>query len=305
MNEDLIFVTAYCPTEEQIKRLSECIDNLKIDNFDIALISHTHIPTDIQKKCHYYVYDHLNELSFDMDLKHWEYHTSKNHLLKSKLLKKTPFYGFSIYRMFSAISKLAKSYGYKKIYHVEYDYVIKDKLIFTNHKNFLQKFDSVFYTIDEDDSMILGGLKSFRVDKLPDLFENYDKERMTKMMKENNLIPLEEFTKKIFSDSGKPLFISKSFIKERVETKKFTSQELNWCFCHHQSTNNIYLFYLNLINDEELISIISDDRYSEKKLKINEFYLEELGDIDKLQNLIKIEDTFREKIKKYSIIELF
>lgn len=316
MNKDLIFVTAYCPTQEQIDRLSECIDSLPNTEFDIALISHSHVPLDIQKKCQYYIYDHLNDLSDDVELKHFECHHSNNHLLKSKLLKKTPFYGFSIYRMFSAISKLAENYGYERIYHVEYDYVIKDKSIFTNHKNFLQKFDSVFYKIDEDNEMILGGLKSFNVNKLPELFKNYNKEKMTKIMKEQNLIPLELFTKKIFFDAGNVLFISKSVIKERVEVKKFTSQELNWCYCYNESDDNLYLFYLNIINDSELIGVKADDFYRELNLRKDKYYIQALGNINEINKLslfrdktivseIDITEEFKQKIKKYSIIEIF
>jgi hypothetical protein len=315
MNNDLIFVTAYCPTQEQIDRLSQCIDSLPNENFDIALITHSHVPLEIQKKCQYYIYDHLNDLSDDEELRHFEYHSSEKHRLKSKLVKKTPFYGFSIYRMFSAISKLAENYGYKRIYHVEYDYVIKDKSIFTNHKKFLQKFDSVFYKIDEDDDMILGGLKSFNVDKLPELFKNYNKEKMVEMMKNENLIPLEEFTKKIFSDAGNVLLISKSHIKERVEIKKFTSQELNWCYCYNEKDGQLYLFYLNIINDLELIGVKSDDFYDEKVLTKDKYYIKSLGDINNIHNLtllrnktivseINITEEFKEKIKKYSIIEL-
>jgi hypothetical protein len=315
MNNDLIFVTAYCPTQEQISRLSQCIDSLPNENFDIALITHSHVPLEIQQKCQYYIYDHLNDLSDDEELRHFEYHNSETHRLKSKLVKKTPFYGFSIYRMFSAISKLAENYGYKRIYHVEYDYVIKDKSIFTNHKNFLQKFDSVFYKIDEDDDMILGGLKSFNVDKLPELFKNYNKEEMTKMMKEENLIPLEEFTKKIFSDAGNVLLISKSHIKERVEIKKFTSQELNWCYCYNEKDGQLYLFYLNIINDLELIGVKSDDFYDEKNLTKDKYYIKSLGDINNIHNLtllrnktivseIVITEELKQKIKKYSLIEL-
>lgn len=315
MRNDLIFVTAYCPTQEQIDRLSQCIDSLPNENFDIALITHSHVPLEIQQKCQYYIYDHLNDLSDDEELRHFEYHSSETHRLKSKLVKKTSFYGFSIYRMFSAISKLAENYGYKRIYHVEYDYVIKDKSIFTNHKKFLQKFDSVFYKIDEDDDMILGGLKSFNVDKLPELFKNYNKEKMVEMMKGENLIPLEEFTKKIFSDSGDVLLISKSHIKERVEIKKFTSQELNWCYCYNEKDGQLYLFYLNIINDLELIGVKSDDFYDEKKLTKDKYYIKSLGDINNIHNLtllrnktivseINITEEFKEKIKKYSIIEI-
>ena len=50
-NEDLIYVTANCPTEEQEKKLEECINSLEKIGYDIALVSHTHIPLNIQKKC--------------------------------------------------------------------------------------------------------------------------------------------------------------------------------------------------------------------------------------------------------------
>lgn len=315
MNNDLIFVTAYCPTQEQIDRLSQCIDSLPNDSFDIALITHSHVPLEIQKKCKYYIYDHLNDLSDDEDLKHFEYHSSRIHHLKSKYMKKTPFYGFSVYRMFSAISKLAQNYGYERMYHVEYDFVIKDVSIFTNHKKFLQEFDSVFYTIDVDKDMILGGFKSFRVDKLPDLFKNYDKEEMTRVMKNQNLIPLELFTKKIFSDVGNNLFISSSLIKDRVEIKKFTSQELNWCYCYNKSDDKLYLFYLNIINDLELVGVKADDFQTEQNIKKDSFYIQPLGYIDDLIKLtlfrdknivseIDVTEEFRQKIKKYSSIEI-
>ena len=66
--KDLIFITAYCPTEEQEMALEKCIDSVLGTNNHIALISHSHIPIHIQKKCQYYVYDYNNELSDDYNL---------------------------------------------------------------------------------------------------------------------------------------------------------------------------------------------------------------------------------------------
>ena len=314
--KDLIFVTAYCPDQEQIDRLSECIDSLPNDGFDIALISHSHIPLDIQKKCQFYIYDYLNELSDDEELKHFEFHRTKSHFLKSKYLNKNQFYGFAIYRMFSTICKLAKNLGYERIYHVEYDFVIKDKSIFENHKNFLNKYDSVFYTIDEDSNMILGGLKSFNVSKLPHLFENYNREEMTKIIKEQDLIPLEKFTRKIFQDVGNNLFISKKFIEEKVDYKKFVSQDLSWCYCYNESDNQLYFFYSNIFNDDQHIKVQSDKVKFEKTIKTKTFHIQNLGDIGEVNFLsfyrnetkashINITEEFKSKIKKYSTIEIF
>jgi hypothetical protein len=314
--KDLIFVTAYCPDQEQIDRLSECIDSLPNDGFDIALISHSHIPLDVQKKCQFYIYDYLNELSDDEELKHFEFHRTKSHFLKSKYLKKTSFYGFAIYRMFSTICKLAKNYGYERIYHVEYDFVIKDKSIFENHRNFLNKYDSVFYTIDEDSDMILGGLKSFNVSRLPDLFENYNRGKMTEIIKEQDLIPLEKFTKKIFQDVGNNLFISKNVIEKKVDYKKFVSQDLNWCYCYNESDNQLYFFYSNIFNEDQHIKVESNKVKFKTTIQSKRFHIQNLGNIDEVIFLsfyrnetkashINITEEFKSKIKKYSTIELF
>jgi hypothetical protein len=314
--KDLIFVTAYCPNQEQIDRLSECIDSLPNDDFDIALISHSHIPLEIQKKCQFYIYDYLNELSDDEDLRHFESHRTENHFLKSKYLNKNSFYGFAIYRMFSTICKLAKNYGYERIYHVEYDFVIKDKSIFTNHKNFLNQYDSVFYTIDEHSDMILGGFKSFNVSKLPYLFENYNREKMTEIIKEQNLIPLEQFTKKIFQDVGNNLFISRKIIEKKVDYKKFVSQDLNWCYCYNESDNQLYFFYSNIFNDDQHIKVESNKVNFKKTIQSKRFHIQNLGDIDEVTFIdfyrdetkashIDITEDFKSKIKKYSTIELF
>ena len=47
--KDLIFITAYCPTEEQEKVLEKCVDSVLECGKHIALISHSHIPIHIQK----------------------------------------------------------------------------------------------------------------------------------------------------------------------------------------------------------------------------------------------------------------
>ena len=52
--KDLIFITAYCPTEEQEKLLEKCVNSVLECGKHIALISHSHIPIHIQKKCQYY-----------------------------------------------------------------------------------------------------------------------------------------------------------------------------------------------------------------------------------------------------------
>ena len=52
--KDLIFITAYCETQKQEDLLERCINSVTKCGFHIALLSHSHIPIHIQKKCQYY-----------------------------------------------------------------------------------------------------------------------------------------------------------------------------------------------------------------------------------------------------------
>lgn len=314
MNNDLIFVTAHCPTKEQEDRLRLCVDNLIIEGFDLAIISHTHIPLDIQQKCQYYIYDQFNELVDDEDLRYFEYHEGPEYTIQTKYFKKVPFYGLAIYRMFSIISKLAENFNYERIYHVEYDYLINDKNIFQNHKIFLQKFDSIFYTIPEDDNLVVGGFKSFRVDRLPQLFKNFNRKEILSRIRTESLLPLENFTKKIFSESGNSLFISVDLIRSKVQIKKFETQQINWAISYNIDNDNIGIFYINM-HDENLDLFITTNRKNNFTLHIGDkvsSYIE-LGKINEVNHISifknqtifyesDITSEFKEKIKTNSIV---
>ena len=115
--ENLVVITAHCPTEEQEKILDRCVDSVLSLNYHIALISHTHVPINIQKKCNYYFYDYLNDVSDDVSLLGLEFFESGDFKILSRFFNKT-FYGFAIYRMFSIASQIAINFGYKNIHHI-------------------------------------------------------------------------------------------------------------------------------------------------------------------------------------------
>ena len=285
--KDLIFVTAFCPTEEQIERLRRCINLLSAaKGFDLALISHTHVPIDIQKNCKYYIYDHLNELDDDDKLLHFEYYSDENFYLKSKFFRKTPFYGFSIYRMFSQISGLAISLGYQRIYHVEYDYLIYDLNIFEHHKLLLQEYNSVFYFNSAENKLLVGGLKSFVVGKLPELFRIYDKQRMKNKILSENLIPLEQFTKRIFLEAGNCVFLYWNTVESKISKTQFESQELNWSLFYNVEDDTIGIIYFNKYNKKtqikQHISIRSNLKNFEFELEQGTHTIRTFGPSDEL-----------------------
>ena len=90
--KDLIFITAYCPTEEQEKALERCVDSVLKCEKHVALISHTHVPIHIQKKCQFYVYDYNNEVSEDIDLLGFQSFYPNDFRIRSIFFNKTLFY---------------------------------------------------------------------------------------------------------------------------------------------------------------------------------------------------------------------
>ena len=205
--DDLIVITAHCPTEQQEKMLEKCVDSVLNLNYHVALISHTHIPIHIQKKCNYYFYDYHNDINYDDDLLFFvRYVIDEKTVIRSKYFTKE-FYGFAIYRMFSIASQIAINFGYKNIHHIEYDCILKNTNLIDEHKEILKEYGAVVYTdTGKEDGFVLGAFKSFAVDKLPTLFKNYNKDKMRELMINIPLVPLEVFTKHILLSESKPFF---------------------------------------------------------------------------------------------------
>jgi hypothetical protein len=193
--KDLIFITAYCPTEQQEEALNRCVDSVIKLGFHILLISHSHVPIHIQKKCNYYFYDYDNDVSEDYNLLGYYTFNFNNKEIQSRFFIKK-FYGFAIYRMFSIASQIAISFGYDNIHNIEYDCELLDKNLILENKENLKEYDSVICTDTGDENgWLYGSFKSFRVKSLPDKFKNYDRDFIDSEMRKLNQTHLEFLTK--------------------------------------------------------------------------------------------------------------
>jgi hypothetical protein len=275
--EDLIFITAFCPTEEQEKVLEKCINSVLECGKHIALISHSHIPIHIQKKCHYYVYDYNNEVSDDYDLLGHKQFTFNNHKIQSRFFSKT-FYGFAIYRMFSIASQIAINFGYKNIHHIEYDCELLDKSLVDENSGYLEEYDSVIYTDNgKDDGFLFGSFKSFKVSSLPELFKNE---------------PTED-----------------KFKRGQV----FYNRNLHYTLYYNPSDNTLNIFYKSIKDlSEEIVIIVNKTKMVTIQTKPYHWHIRPLGvfnDINhvRIDNSEKViyektfDNEFREifKIKSY------
>ena len=289
--KDLIFITAYCPTEEQERVLEKCIDSVLGTNNHIALISHSHIPIHIQKKCQYYVYDYNNEISDDYNLMcHMSFKFS-NKIIYSRFFHKT-FYGFAIYRMFSIASQIAINFGYQNIHHIEYDCELLDKSLITQNSELLEEYDSVIYTDNgKEDGFLFGSFKSFKVSSLPEHFKNYNKQFIEDTLKEMEPKQLEIFTKNIFINSGKVFFSNEPTNDKFKRGENLPSRNIHHTIFYNPEDKTLNIYYNSLKKEAEFITIIvNKEKVINLETKPYHWHIRPLGIFDEI-NHVRIDNS--------------
>jgi hypothetical protein len=298
---DLIFVTAYCPSEEQEIALEKCINSLLKCGKHIALISHTHIPIHIQKKCQYYIYDYLNEISDDYNLFGDNFFAADNIKINSIFFQKS-FYGFAIYRMFSIASQLAANFGYKNIHHIEYDCELLDETLISEHSTLLETYDSILYTDNgNEDGFMFGSLKSFKVESLPDNFKNYNKDFIESEMRRIEPKHLETFTKSLFVNSGNVLFKHDNELTEQKFKKgpKFAIIGRHYNLFYNDRNKTLNVFYRSFTdNPENIVVIVNDNKIVRLNVSPRHWYINRLGIFDEI-NYVRIDNSKKTLFEKH------
>jgi hypothetical protein len=311
--KDLIFIATYCPTEEQERALEKCINSVLECGKHIALISHSHIPIHIQKKCQYYVYDYNNEVSEDYDLIAHNSFTFNNQIIQSRFFTKT-FYGFAIYRMFSIASQIAINFGYDNIHYIEYDCELLDKELINENSNFLNEYDSVIHTSNgKEDGFLFGSFKSFKVNSLPGHFKNYNKEFIENEIRKSEPKHLEFFSKNLFINSGKVLFKNEPLNERFKRGGREHHRNLHFTLFYNPKDKTLNIFYNSVIDlVEEITIIVNKKNIVYITTKPYHWYIRELGNFNEITHVrvdnnkkviyeIAFDDDFREifKIKSY------
>jgi len=290
--EDLIFITAFCPTEEQERVLEKCVNSVLQCGNDIVLISHSHIPIHIQKKCKYYFYDHLNDTSDDYNLLGFQHYVFANKtMIQSKFFQKY-FYGFAIYRMFSMASQIATNFGYKNIHHIEYDCEILDKNIIDRNSELLKEYDSVIYTDNgKDDGFLFGSFKSFKVSSLPENFKNYNRNFIQEEIRKIKPSNLESITKKLFINSGKVLFQSHPSDEEIKKGENFYNRNLHYTLYYNPKDRTLNIFYRSVKDSsEEIVVIVNKTTIVNIQTEPHHWYIRPLGVFDEI-NHVRIDNS--------------
>ena len=290
---DLIVITAHCPTELQEKMVEDSIDSVIGLGYHVLLISHTHIPIHIQKKCQYYFYDYLNETSNDYTLFPIQSFATQDFIIQSRFLQKS-FYGFAIYRMFSIASQVAINFGYDNIHHIEYDCELLDKTIIDEHSSLLENYKSILYTDDgTSDGFLFGSLKSFRVNSLPEFFKTYNKDFIEDKMRNTEPKHLEYLTKKLFIDSGDVLFRnSDDLTKHRFQKgPKFFNRGLHYTLYYNPKNNMINIFYLSMKQCvENIVIMVNYGKIIRFQAVPNQWQIQPLGLLEDI-NHVRVDNS--------------
>lgn len=169
IKNDLILISAFCDTKEKEDVLRNLVNQINSENkFDLMIISHTVIPTDIVQKSQFTIYDKKNELLYDWDMRSKPWFNPNND--RAILSIFTGFFNthLAIWRMIILGNSFAKNCGYKKVHHIEYDCDIKDFTEIHENSKLLDDYDCVTYTKTQStvDNILFGTYQAYRLDNL-------------------------------------------------------------------------------------------------------------------------------------------
>ena len=125
VNQEAIIISTYPIQQSVIDSTKECIESFKKTGRKIILTSHALIPEELQKLVDYCVYDKNNLLTkHDFYYHCWvDYgHFKVNTILQGE--DNDIYHGSAVYTNYYNAASLAKNLGFKKLYFINYDYIL-------------------------------------------------------------------------------------------------------------------------------------------------------------------------------------
>jgi hypothetical protein len=202
------------------------------------------------------------------------------------------FYGFAIYRMFSIACQIAINFGYKNLHHIEYDCELLDVNLIHENSEYLKEYDSVICTDTGDESgWLYGSFKSFKVSSLPDKFKNYDRDFIELEMKNITPTHLEYLTKKLFINSGKPLFKNEPTSDKLKRTTIDEHRGLHHTLYYNPEDRTLNIYYRSVKDSsEEIVVIVNKTTIINIQTKPYHWHIRPLGVFDEI-NHVRVDNS--------------
>jgi len=323
--KDLIIIGAHCPDEERKKLLYNLVNSFQEirESFDILISTHLYIPEYITEKVDYVFFDKNNELIYDLNYinQPWFSPNPEQHIYSTYVSGYSTY--LAVYRLLIGGLGLAKTMGYTKAHYIEYDTSINDFSEFQDNSILLENYNSIQYQKESKDYETnlgwgIGNFISMRVDKLDNIFLEYNKDKLLSLIKNNFSKTNEKYTQEIL-DLNPPRLVKdyQILIDKNIKINLSSISEKDkldfWTVPYYDSkTDTINFVGWNqkseipidigvLVNNKEFISF--------PKVKHFNYYIKELGklkDIDSIlvlvNNQIKTHIDFN-KINKEDFIK--
>lgn len=301
--KELIIIGAYCPDEEREKLLNECIDSLQKcrTEYDILISSHAKIPSYIEKKVDYVFFDSNNKLITDLKYLNQPWFSPLDGMsILSTYIGKNSTY-LAVYRLLIFGLGFAKMFKYKKAHYVEYDTIMNDVSELYDNSKLLDNFDNIVIQKEERNFEMniawpIGNFMSFKVDKVDEVFTQYDEAKLLEILLNSESKTNEKITNDIMRLNGNSVYIKNydDIIKKDIKfaLSNNTSKE-DMCYWtvpfFNTKENKIFVIAWNN-KDEEPINVNFIINNSEivtfDKIKKFEWKMKSVGDIEDIDSIL-------------------
>lgn len=328
--KELILVGAYCPDEERLKLLSNCIDSIypiKKD-FDILITTHSKLPDYIVDKVDYVFFDKKNELITDWELlnKPWFSPFEGMRILSSLVTGYSTF--LAVYRIFIGALGLAKNFKYEKVHWVEYDSFFRNYEDFYDNSKLLNDYTAVLYkkqykNFEKNLEWGYGCFQSINLKKLDEIFLIYDKEKLIEILRNCPNKTNEKITQEVYLRNGGQVYFKDfekiSSVNSFNLSDETTKEDLNyWTVPFYDtkkdlvsvivwnSKNDNPIDVVFLINNEKVINIEKVSKFQwviRDVSPLNEFNSLITIVNGKIKNEIIFNDELKQVFKKTSYSE--
>jgi len=264
--KDLIWIIdAFMNTPLKAQYTRELIEKIKTYGEDIAVVSHTPIPEDIQKSVNYSIYDCRNTLIEDWSTTLW--YGSDD--IKLEYLSGNSYQGFSIYlNRKNALSMFGSVY--KRGIFIEYDFDHRGLDEFREKtKDFIFDCDLIgrWYKDTGINSGILTDIYSVNLSMADEIFPDVSWEQF-KELDDTKLF--ENLVYRRFLNHGG---LIKMIEMSQVDNKVYSDGVMHIILCD-ETTGGVMAFIYNRSGTEARTFKIDDREYTILPNNLNWFYLE-------------------------------
>ncbi len=316
--KDLIVISAHCSNLEKRNALSKLVDSLQSirKDYDLMVVSHLPISSDISEKVNYAFYDSDNTKVTD-----WRYLNSPWLNLGCDYTITSVFfctYGsksnyLAIYRLIIMAYSFAKSFGYTKVHYIEYDCYLENFDELYDNTKLLDQYDAImyyrFYNIIESDQIPVGHFHSTRVDNINSIFTNYNSDKLLNLLSTTGFRTCEYITEQIYKMDNRNIFYKNHNLLEtnnsyfnKSSDIEFLSNPIPWIAPYYdEETGLICVIYYNNIKNhtfKNLNVIINDEKvYPVNHLEYGYWVIVKLGDLQDINKItIYVNDTLTKTI---------